>query len=163
MFDIYKKLERNISNLTEIEWEFYKQGKKEYTEKKKNSGYIIKNQNSYDFYINNKSDISEFFKLKSSYLRLCLNNPSQAAGAFQTKRALSKLFEFIVNNNHQNIVKICNAPYDEIVLEVRQDLAELYKDKLAEIMRNEGDYYLTNPLLKMEADANIGSSWYEAK
>lgn len=163
MFDIYKKLERNISNLTEIEWELYKQGKKEYTEKKKSSNYIIKSQNSYDFYINNKSDISEFFKLKSSYLRLCLNNPSQAAGAFQTKRALSKLFEFIINNNHQNIVKICNAPYDEIVLEVRQDLAELYKDKLAEIMRNEGDYYLTNPLLKMEADANIGSSWCEAK
>lgn len=162
-YDIYKKYEAQLQSMSKEDWEIYKIGKQEYKSKKENKSYVISDKESYDFYVENKGFISEFFKLKSSYLRLCLNNPSQAAGAFQTKRALAKLFDYIKSRNHHNIVRICNAPYDEIVLEVKKDLAEEYQDKLAYFMKNEGNYYLTNPLLKMEADANIGINWYEAK
>lgn len=125
--------------------------------------YKIKNKEAHKFYLNNRSFISEFFKLKSSYMRLCLNNPSQAKAAFQTKRAVSKLFDYIKSRNHVGLVKICNVPYDEIVLEVKEDLVEEYKEKLAYFMINEGNYYLTNPKLFMRAEANSGISWGNAK
>lgn len=166
-YDKYLELNKQLKSLKENEWELYKIGKIEYKNyfdfKSDKKVYIIKNQTAYDFYKENKGFISEFFKLKSSYLRLCLNNPSQAAGAFQTKRAVAKLFDYIKLRNHQGFVKICNVPYDEVVLEVKKELVEEYKEKLAFFMKKEGDYYLTNPLLKMEAEANSGISWYDAK
>jgi DNA polymerase I-like protein with 3'-5' exonuclease and polymerase domains len=166
-YDKYLDYNKQIKNFSENDWELYKAGKKEYLKlkeaKENKTEYSIENIFAYDFYKENKSFISEFFKLKSGYLRLCLNNPSQAKGAFQTKRAVAKLFDYIKQNNHQGLVKICNAPYDEIVLEVRKDLVDEYVEKLAYFMRKEGDYYLTNPLLSMEADAFACSNWHSAK
>lgn len=47
-----------------------------------------------------KSDVSKFFKLKSQYYRLVLNNPTQTTAAHQTKKAACDLFDFIKQNNH---------------------------------------------------------------
>ena len=73
------------------------------------------------------------------------------------------LFDFIKENNHLGLAKICIIPHDEIVLEVKEELCELYKEKLGQFMREAGDKFISNPLIKMGADANIGKNWYEAK
>jgi DNA polymerase I-like protein with 3'-5' exonuclease and polymerase domains len=49
------------------------------------------------------------------------------------------------------------------VLEVREDLAEEYKKVLEKCMIDGGNYYLSSGLVEMGAEANIGTSWYEAK
>lgn len=166
-FDKYQELEKQLNNFSKNDWDLYKAGKEEnklYIKSKETEEvYKIKNKEAHKFYLNNRSFISEFFKLKSSYLRLCLNNPSQAKAAFQTKRAVSKLFDYIKLRNHIGLVKICNVPYDEIVLEVKEELCNEYIDKLAYFMINEGNYYLTNPKLIMRAEAKADISWGKAK
>lgn len=166
-FEEYRESERKVSSITKEDWQLYKQGKLEYKAQFKaieaKKEYKIVNKQAYDFYTNNKSKISKFFKLKSQYMRLCLNNPVQATSAHQTKLAVINLFKYIRNNNHLNKALICIVPHDEIVMEVEDSLTSTYKEKLGQIMIESGNRFLTNPLLKMGADANIGSNWYSAK
>ena len=166
-FEKFKQLEKQISELTKREWELYKEGKIEYKKyleaKDKKIKYFVENQFSFDFYQKNKGFISRFFKIKSSYFRLCLNNPIQTTSAHQTKLAIHMLFNFIKQNNHLHLVKICIVPHDEIVLEVHDSLVPLYKEKLGYFMRTAGDTFLTNPLIRMGAEANAGDNWYSAK
>lgn len=162
-FRIFQDLNDKITRFTKLDWTLYREGKTEHKLKEEDKKYIIKNSDSYNFYQENKGDISRYFKLKSKYFRLCLNNPTQTTAAHQTKKAVCMLFDYIKDQGHLGKAKICIIPHDEIVLEVRQDLAEQYKEKLGEFMRIAGDYFIVNNIIKMGADANIGDSWYEAK
>jgi DNA polymerase-1 len=166
-FNEFKELETKIQAITKDDWDLYKIGKKEYREqfrkKELKEDYVVINQQAYNFYKNNKSNISKYFKLKSQYFRLVLNNPTQTTAAFQTKLSIANLFEYIVENNHQNLVKLCIAPHDEIVLESIDSLCEHYQQKLGEIMKESGNVFIKNPLIKMEASANVGKNWYLAK
>lgn len=166
-FKDFKSLEKKVANITSDDWQLYKEGKKEYKAlldaKEKGLKYEIINTKAYNFYKDNKSIISHFFKLKSQYYRLTLNNPTQTTSAHQTKRAVCLLFDFIKQNNHIDRVKLCIVPHDEIVLEVEEDLVELYKEKLGYFMRKGGNEFIKNPLIKMEATANSGENWYIAK
>ncbi len=79
-FDIYKTLESKIKEISRNEWMDYKEGKLEYQrwKKSKEEGekpYTVKNQICFDYYQSKKMDVSGFFKLKSEYSRLALNNP----------------------------------------------------------------------------------------
>jgi DNA polymerase I-like protein with 3'-5' exonuclease and polymerase domains len=115
-----------------------------------------------NFYLKKRKDISKFFRLKSQYQRLCLNNPVQTTGAHQLKKAKILLFNWIVKNKYQDKILICNSPHDEIILEtVNENLAHLAKEKLEECMLKGGNHYLKK--LKIKAAANIGQSWAEAK
>jgi DNA polymerase I-like protein with 3'-5' exonuclease and polymerase domains len=164
-FDFYKKKEQLIKNFSQEDWKRYKEGKLEHLEKEKNLEkklpYKIINQESYNFYMSKKVEVSIFFKLKSSYQRLCLNNPVQSRGSHQLKLATCLFFEWIIKNNLQWIVLLCNTIHDEIVVEVPEYLAEQTRLKVQESMLIGGDNYLIN--LKIKADANIGESWGEAK
>ena len=166
-FTEYKELESKIQAITKDDWDLYKVGKKEYKAqfkaKEDKKDYTILNQKAYNYYYNNKGKISKFFKLKSQYMRLCLNNPVQATSAHQTKQATIALFNFIKENNHIGKAKIVLVVHDEIVMEVEDTLTELYKQKLGEIMVTEGNKFIKNPILTIKADANIGDNWYEAK
>jgi DNA polymerase-1 len=163
----YKELETKIQAITKDDWDLYKIGKKEYREqfrkKELKEDYVVINQQAYNFYKNNKSNISKYFKLKSQYMRLCLNNPVQATSAHQTKQATIALFNFIKKNNHIGKAKIVLVVHDEIVMEVEDNLTELYKQKLGEIMVTEGNKFIKNPILTIKADANVGKNWYLAK
>jgi DNA polymerase-1 len=166
-FEEYRESERKVSSITKEDWQLYKQGKLEHKAQFKaiedKKQYKVVNQQAYNFYANNKSKISKFFKLKSQYMRLCLNNPVQATSAHQTKLAVINLFKYIRENNHQGLALICIVPHDEIVMEVHDSLCDIYKEKLGQFMVDSGNEFLTNPLLKMSADANVGANWYEAK
>jgi DNA polymerase I-like protein with 3'-5' exonuclease and polymerase domains len=105
--------------------------------------------------------VSQFFKLKSEYQRLCLNNPVQARSAMMIKRSALILFDWIVDNNYINIIKICNSVHDELVIECPTKLAQIATKQVEKAMIEGGNYYLQN--LKIKAEAHFGNSWYDAK
>lgn len=166
-FERFKELQIKVEQISKREWELYREGKEESQKlekaKEQKRVYEIQKKSSFDFYSKNKSFISRFFKLKSQYYRLCLNNPTQTTAAHQTKLAACMLFDFIKQNNHLGKAKLCIIPHDEFVMEVVDELVELYQEKLGYFMRKAGNKFINNPLIKMNADANSGENWYQAK
>jgi DNA polymerase I-like protein with 3'-5' exonuclease and polymerase domains len=160
-FDTYKKLEITISKITREEWEMYRIGKQERNKRREDEEYVIVDIKSYEYYMSIKGSVSHFFKLKSSYQRLCLNNPVQTRGAHQLKLATCLFFEWIEKNNLIWIVKLCNSIHDEIVAESPKELSEKVRKVVEKSMLEGGNHYLTN--LKIKADANYGKSWGKAK
>jgi DNA polymerase-1 len=150
-----------VKKITKAEWQAYKQGKTEYKKHLADKKYVIQNKGYVDAYRKKKKFVSSFFKLKSEYQRLCLNNPVQARGAMMLKRATARLFNWILENNYTWRIKIVNTIHDEIVLECEESLKDIAKSMLETCMVEEGNYYLST--LKIKADANYGCSWGQAK
>ena len=124
------------------------------------SNYLkVYNKNKTEFE-NLKSNLSN---MTSIYKRLTMNNPSQSLSAHQTKLALSMLFERILKDGDVWKARISNSPYDEIVMEVTEELADKYKTILRDCMVEGGNYFLTSNLVVMDAEAKIADSWEEAK
>lgn len=166
-FDSFKKKHDAITSLSRDFWLSYSAGKKEFKaeqEAKENKEpYTIKNKQDYDTYKKNKSDISQYFKLRAQYFKLCLNNPTQTKAAFQTKAATNKIYEHIWKNNHFWKARISLVLHDEINMEVKEDMALEYKAVIEDAMINQGNKFLSNPVLHMKAEANIGDNWYDTK
>jgi DNA polymerase-1 len=164
-FSIFLEYKKEVENLTKEQWQIYKEGKLEvkkfYEEKEKGIKYSYLYPKSVEFYKSKKTIVSKFFKLKSEYQRLSLNNPVQARSAHQLKLSTALLFEWILKNNLINVVKIVNTIHDEIVVECPIHLKELVKKIVEKSMLKGGNHYLTN--LKIKADANYGKSWGKAK
>ncbi len=160
-FEQFKEFKQKIESITKDQWQWYKHGKAEFKKKEEDDKYVIINQRNVDFYASRKREVSTFFKLKSEYQRLCLNNPVQARGAHQLKYATCLMFEWIIDNNLQWKVLIPNTVHDEIILECKDEYKDIAKQALEESMLEGGNRYLTN--LKIKADANYGPSWGEAK
>lgn len=172
-FDYFKGMEKTINNMDKADWQLYRVGKEERKRywmiqeknktKAKNDHIIFEavNKMAYEYYIKKKPTVSEFFKLRSTYSRLALNNPVQTTGAHQMKLALCMIFEWIVENNFMWKILMCNAVHDETVIQAPDHLAEQTALVVGGFMREAGDHYLDN--LKIKADANIGQTWYEAK
>jgi|SRR6478736_135507 len=164
-YDLYKKGKEKMDSISKEQWAVYRIGKEEYkaewAAKDKGEVYQIMNLEAYKYYRSIVKDVSNFFKLQSEYMRLCLNNPVQSRGAHQLKKASILLFNWILENNYQWIILLSNSVHDEIVLECPEELGQIASDKLSECMIEGGNYYLTN--LKIKADAAYGNSWYSAK
>ena len=160
-FKKYKSLEERVKSITSKEWETYREGKAEYLSLREDKKYIVKNQKFLDFYKEKKKHVSDFYKLKSEYQRLTLNNPVQTTGAHQLKRAKYLLFQWIVKSGYFKIVLINNSIHDEIVCECPIDYGEEVKRNLERCMLEGGNHYLTN--LTIKADAACGSTWETAK
>jgi len=110
-----------------------------------------------------KSFYKRLKEIEGDYRKLCLNNPIQATGSRMTKAAAVRVYREILNRGHYGKALLCIMPYDEIVMCVREDLAELYQDILQTAMREEATKYLKTPGLVMKADAFIGECWQSAK
>jgi DNA polymerase I-like protein with 3'-5' exonuclease and polymerase domains len=164
-YDKYLQYEIQVKMITKEQWRIYKQGKldykKKWDEEEKGNKYEYIFPEAVKFYKSKKTEVSQYFKLKSEYGRLALNNPVQARSAHQLKRATAILFDWIVNNGYVNIIKIVNTIHDEIVCECPEELAEITKIAVQNAMLEGGNYYLST--LKIKADANYGPSWGEAK
>lgn len=162
-----KDLQRKFDSLSREDWALYKQGKMEYLKEKEleelGMPYTVMNEEAYEFYIENKGWVRNLFKKMGQYTRLCLNNPIQSTGAHMTKTAMCYLYDYIVENNHQWKAKIIVAPYDEIGMEVIDELVPDYKEKLGYFMREAGNKYLYSGILKINADADVGQNWQDAK
>lgn len=166
-FDHFKEKHIWLKSLDKAWWRKYKEGKTQYKEKKQceenKKEYIIKNHSSFDLYRKNVMDISKYFKSKSEYMRLCLNNPAQTTAAHQTKRATNRIYEYIWKKKDFWKARIALAVHDELDLEVIEDLADEYKEITEKFMVEEGNKLLKNPLLKMKVGINICNNWYEGK
>ena len=160
-FKRFKALEEKIKSITRDQWTIYREGKQEYKKLQEDVNYKIKNRQAYEFYCNKKKDVSSFFKLKSEYQRLCLNNPVQSRGAHQLKLSVALFFEWIEKNNLLWEVLIDNIVHDEIVLECKAQYKNIVAQNLEKYMVQGGNYFLNN--LKIKAEANIGESWGKAK
>lgn len=166
-FEEFKTFHQKLQIFTKSDWKLYKEGKGEYkahmAANDKNEPYTIQNHGAYIFYKNNKNLVSKYFRLKSKYMRLCLNAPTQTTAAHMTKLAACELFEYIESRGHLDLVKIPNIIHDEFNLEVIEELGEEYKEKLGYFMRKAGNKLLTSGLVEIQADGNIGKNWYESK
>lgn len=164
-FDKFTELKAKVDGITREEWTNYKIGKldykKRFEEEEKGKKYTYQFPKQVEFYKEKKAFVSEYFKLRSEYFRLCLNNPVQTRGAHQIKLAGSILFDWILDNNYQWRILMCNSVHDELVVESMVELAEEAKHAVEASMLEAGNHYLTN--LTIKADANIGPSWGEAK
>ena len=173
-FDWFKDLKKKVDEISKDQWTLYKTGKSERNREKmideKNAKrkegedyikFVTTNKDAFEYYKKTRQPISDYFSLRSSYQRLDLNNPVQTRGAHQMKLALCYMFEWIVSNDLMGTVLMCNAVHDETVCEAPEELSPLVRDKVGEFMRKAGNHYLDN--LKIQADANIGNTWYEAK
>lgn len=80
------------------------------------------------------------------------NTLIQGSGADILKIAIAKLDEHLNDD-----VRLVACIHDELVMEVREDLAEKYKNVLEKAMVEAAEVVLKN--VPAEADANIGTSW----
>lgn len=173
-FDWFSDLKKEIDAISKEQWSSYRRGKAERQRQYKIDDYNANLEPGQEpkefipmfpedlaFYKSKRKRISDFFKLRSNYQRLALNNPIQTRGAHQMKLALCYIFEWIVEKGYMWEVLMCNAVHDETVCESPDRLAEEVKAHVEHSMRVAGDYYLD--ALNIKADANIGQTWYEAK
>jgi len=172
-FKEFKNLHWEIENMSKSDWAKYRVGKAENDrywmiqnknkENPKDKQMVFKavNKDAYEYFKIQKKIVSKYFKLRSNYARLTLNNPVQTRGAHQIKLALSMLFEYIVEKGYMWKVLMCNAVHDEMVVDSPNEQAEEMKEVISKIMRKAGNHYLET--LEIQADANTGQSWYEAK
>jgi DNA polymerase-1 len=166
-YDEFEELHQWMESKNSEFWVKYKEGKEQAKlraeAEEKGEEFRVTNAPSLTHYDKVRPKLSKYFSRRGKYFRLSLNNPVQATSAHMTKRAACLLFDYIIDNGHFRKVKICNIPHDEMVLEVREDLAEEYKKVLEQCMVEGGNHYLTSGLVEIKAEACIGDSWYEAK
>ncbi len=179
MIEEYKELDKEIKQFDKSFWEQYRNGKAEFIkfgeyldyiqkQKKDKTLPLIEKMNkpsSEDFqiYTKYKGKIGKYFSLKGQYFRLTLNNPSQGLSSHQSKKALYMLFCYIKEQGHIWKARICNMPYDEIIMEVLEELGELYAQKLGDFMVEAGNSLLPNHYVEMKAEGHFNDSWHSAK
>lgn len=121
-YDKFSELQSQIKSYSKQFWEVYREGKQQYKDywQSINDNKLdptiplleVPTSDSYKHYKKYKDKISEYFKLKSQYFRLTLNNPSQGIAAHQTKLAVCMLFEYIEERNHYWKARISNVVHD---------------------------------------------------
>ena len=102
-------------------------------------------------------NVAKYNKRKSESERQSINYRIQNRGSCCTKLAVIKLFNWIINNNYQNIVKICTIVHDELNLECPESMKDEVADILVKCMIAGGKPFCPNVFLG--ADISIGSHW----
>ena len=94
--------------------------------------------------------VKHFFKRKSASEKQSINYPIQATGSMCLRYAMTYLWEYIINNNLQEKVKICVSPYDEINCEAPEEMAEEVAKTIYDCMVKAGAIFCTR--CKLDAD-----------
>ena len=102
-------------------------------------------------------NVAKYNKRKSESERQSINYRIQNRGSCCTKLAVIKLFNWIINNNYQNIVKICTIVHDELNLECPESMKDEVADILVKCMIAGGKPFC--PTVFLGADISIGSHW----
>ncbi|MBI4117267.1 MAG: DNA polymerase I [Parcubacteria group bacterium] len=90
--------------------------------------------------------------------RMAINFPIQGTAADLVKLAMIKIHDYLAENYKRDEVKMLLQIHDEIVLEVKEELAERAAGELKGIM--ESVYRLEAPLI---AEAKVGDNWRDLK
>jgi len=94
--------------------------------------------------------VKHFFKRKSASEKQSINYPIQATGSMCLRYSMIYLWKYIIDNNLQEKVKICVAPYDEINLEAPEEIAEDIAKVVYDCMVKAGALFCTK--CKLDAD-----------
>lgn len=94
--------------------------------------------------------VKHFFKRKSASEKQSINYPIQAAGSMCLRVAMILFWEYILEHNLQEKVKICVSPYDEINCEAPEEIAEEIAQVIYNCMVKAGAIFCTR--CKLDAD-----------
>ena len=83
--------------------------------------------------------------------------PIQGTSASITKVACIYLYDWILENNYQNIVKLVNIVHDEILAECPKELSKIVADKMKEFMEKAGDIYCK--IIPLKAVPEVTKYW----
>lgn len=100
--------------------------------------------------------VRQHFQAASKYDRYALNSPTQGTGAIILKDALTQIFNYIVDNNLFNKVKICAVVHDEINCEFPEKFTE-FPQILASLMSNSASKYCKS--LPIPAEPTVAKYW----
>lgn len=100
---------------------------------------------------------SDYYKAKGSLERCSKNYPVQGSAADQTKLAGTLIFEWIIDNNLQNKVKICSYIHDEMVLEAPKDMIQEVGTTVQKFMEQAGKHIIPN--MEFPAEPCICEYW----
>lgn len=101
--------------------------------------------------------VRHYFQRKSASERQSINYRIQNRGACAFKLASIKFFNWIVQNNYQNIVLMCAPVHDEFDLECPEHIAKEVADVLVKCMIAGGKPFCPNVFLGAEAE--IADYW----
>ena len=88
--------------------------------------------------------------------RVAMNTPIQGTAADVIKIAMVKVHNALIKNNLKS--KLILQVHDELIIETHKDEVDMVKKLLCECMADAAS--LSVPL---EAEANVGKTWYDAK
>lgn len=108
-------------------------------------------------YCDTVQEVKEFNIRKSASERQAINYRIQNRGACCFKLASIKFFNWIVQHNYQNIVKMCAPVHDEWNIECPESMKDEVADVLVKCMIAGGKPFCPNVFLG--ADVSIGSHW----
>ena len=108
-------------------------------------------------YCDTVQNVAKYNKRKNEIERQSINYRIQNRGACAFKLASIKLFNWIINNNLQNIVKMCVPAHDEWNLECPENMKDEVADVLVKCMVAGGKPFCPNVFLG--ADVSVGSYW----
>ena len=103
---------------------------------------------------------------QGTIINFCKNNTKifrnrrkliQNRGACAFKLSSIKFFNWIIQNNYQNIVKMCIPAHDEFLIECPENMAELVLDIITKCMVAGGKPFCKNVYLG--ADGGIYDHW----
>lgn len=100
--------------------------------------------------------VKEHFQVASKWDRMARNAPTQGSGACITKLACINLFNWILDNNLFNIVKLVAVVHDEICIEYPNTMPEVSKI-LEDCMEDASKEYCK--FSKIPAKASVGNHW----
>lgn len=100
--------------------------------------------------------VTKHFQVASKWDRMTRNSPTQGTGACVTKLACIKLFNWIVDSNYFNKVKIVAIVHDEICIEYLSAINNA-SSKLVEFMEEASKEYCK--FSKIPAEASVGTHW----
>lgn len=110
-----------------------------------------------NWYLKEKENISQYFRLKGNVRRMALNFPIQGSSASITKLATVYFFRWIKENSLLNKVKIVNIVHDEIMTEQNKELSSLVLKELKSCMEQAGSHYC--PIIPLKAEPVITPYW----
>jgi DNA polymerase I-like protein with 3'-5' exonuclease and polymerase domains len=100
--------------------------------------------------------VRKHFQAASKYDRYALNAPTQGQGAIIMKTAMTKLFNWIIDNGYFDKVKLCVVVHDEINCEYPKELED-FPNILSTIMKDSAAIFCKS--LEIPACPEVSDHW----
>ena len=101
--------------------------------------------------------VKKHFQAASLWDRMALNSPTQGGGAILLKYAVTKLFNWVVDNGYFNKILFVNFTHDEINSEFPKELKDTYPQVVAAFMKEAGAKFYHK--LEIPAEESVGDHW----